>query len=467
MYRQKDRSQQESLWIPTHELPRTSAHSFYGRLHHQLDKVGFGETIRQACRPFYDPSGIGRPGIDPEVYFRMLMVGYFENLSSERAIAARCADSIEIRAFLGYHLTETTPDHSSLSRLRSRIPEEVFFSVFDLVLKALRKSKLVRGRHLGIDASVIEANASLASLVNRLTEEDYQAYITRLAKEAGVDADDPEAVRRFDRTRKGKKTSNTQWKNPHDEDARIGRDKKGATRMLYKPEHVVDLESGAIVDVRVRHGDEGDAGELFTRVGEAEDRLGRVLGCAPEEAIVETLAGDKGYFKLEEVTELQHVGIVTMIAVPKVKRNEEKLSSRKQMALFWAKGMAGCEAGRQQLRARAEKVERSFAHVLEAGGLRRTTLRGRANVEKRQVIGALCYNLSLLMRKLFGVGTPRQALATRWAATVALFLALMHSWTAVWKHRAVRRARKTTGGWPSGRALPVRHAFHPFTLSIP
>src|SRR5690606_2033881 len=187
-------------------------------------------------------SGNGRPGVDPEVFFRMLMVGFFEGLPSERAIAARCADSIEIRAFLGYTLTDRTPDHSTICRFRQRIPEEVFYSVFELIVKALHKSRLVRGRHLGVDSSVIEANASLASLVNRLTQEEYDACIRRLAQEHGVDAADDAAVRRFDKHRKGRKTSNDEWKNPHDEDARVGRTKRGETRMLYKNEHVVDLE---------------------------------------------------------------------------------------------------------------------------------------------------------------------------------------------------------------------------------
>ena len=420
MYRPQDRTEQGTLWIPAHEIPRASATSFYGRLHDQLEKIGFGEYLRQACRPYYDDSGTGRPGVDPEVFLRMLMVGFFENLASERAIASRCADSIEIRAFLGYSLAERTPDHSTISRFRSRIPEEVFFSAFEFILKALKGSKLLRGRHLGIDASVIEANASLASLVNRLTQQDYQTYIAGLAKEAGVDPGDEQAVRAFDRKRKGKKTSNDQWKNPHDEDARIGRDKHGATRMLYKPEHVVDMESGAIVDVRVRHGDEGDAADLFTRLGEAEDRINRVLEREADDASVETATADKGYYKTEEITNLQHAGVETLIPSPACERNLEELSEAQRLAVIRAEVMTSCEAGRAFMRRRGQHVERSFAHVLDAGGLRRTTLRGRANIEKRYVVGALCYNLSLLMRSLFGVGTPKQALATGWALVCAL-----------------------------------------------
>lgn len=424
MYREQDRCQQGTLWLPTHELPRPSAHSFYGRLHTQLEKMNFGGHVRKACAPFYDHSGTGRPGTDPEVFFRMLMVGFFEKLASERAIAARCDDSMQARAFLGYTLTEKTPDHSTLSRFRSRIPEAVFFSAFEQVLRALKESKLFRGQHLGIDASVIEANAALSSLIHRLTKESYQQYIRSLAKEAGVDPDDAEAVRTFDRGRKDKKTSNKEWQNPHDEDACIGRDKKGATRMLYKPEHAVDLETGAIADVRVRHGDEGDATDLFTRMGEAEERINRVLEREADAATVETATADKGYHKAEELAHLQHVGIETLIPSPQRKRNPEQRSEAEQRALLRAEVMTGCEAGKAFLKRRAGHVERSFRHMLDAGGLRRTTLRGRGNIEKRYVVGALCYNLSLLMRKLFGVGTLKQALASGWELLCAFVLLL-------------------------------------------
>ena len=436
MYRPKSRSEQGALWIPTHELPRSSAHSFYGRLHHHLEKIGFGDNLREACRPFYDDSGNGRPGVDPEVFFRMLMVGFFEGLPSERAIAARCADSIEIRAFLGYSLTDRTPDHSTICRFRQRIPEEVFYSVFELIVKALKKSRLVRGRHLGVDSSVVEANASLASLVNRLTQEEYDAYIRRLAQEEGVDPKDDAAVRRFDKHRKGRKTSNDEWKNPHDEDARVGRTKRGETRMLYKNEHVVDLETGAILDAKIRHGDDGDATDLFTRILEAEERINRSLEQEPWETAVETVTADKGYYATDEITALQNAGVETLIPAPKCERNLNKLHWKKARAVIRAEAMTSCREGNFFMRRRAHLVERSFAHVLEAGGLRRTTLRGRTNVNKRYVIGALTYNLSLLMRSIYGVGTPRQAMSAAFAALFALIWSLVnHS----------RRSLKTFG----------------------
>src|SRR5437870_10034888 len=196
----------------------------------------------------------GQPGIDPEVYFKMLMVGFFENLASERAIAARCADSLAIRAFLHYELTETTPHHSSFTVIRQRLPVAIYDEVFGLILRTLHEAKLLRGKHLAIDTSVLEANASLRSLEHRLTGEQYRQYVKRLAAAAGVDTTDPRAVSVFDRKRPGRKTSNADWQNPHDPEAKVGPDKKGVTRMIYKPEHVVDLETGAVGDGALNFG---------------------------------------------------------------------------------------------------------------------------------------------------------------------------------------------------------------------
>jgi transposase len=413
MFRRKDPEAQVSLWLPTDELPSSSANSFYQRLDRALKASGFGDAVRELCAPYYesDPSRGGRPGIDPEVYFKMQMVGFFEGLPSERGITARCADSISIRQFLHYGLDESTPDHSSLTVIRQRLGAEVFEQVFALVLQALRDHKLLRGKKLGIDASVMEANASLRSLEHRLTGEDYSAYVSGLAAAAGVDATDPAAVRRFDRRRPGRKTSNEDWQNPHDPDAKIGRTKRGSTRMVYKPEHVVDLETGAIVDADVRPGDEHDTAELTERVLDVEARMNEALGDTKDTERVELLAADKGYFKLEEVWRLQGVGIETVISDPHRTRRTDRLSDADRGALEAARHAVTSETGREWLRRRAERVERGFQHVLDCGGARRTTLRGRANIRKRYLIQAACANLSLLMRHLVGVGTPKQALA--------------------------------------------------------
>ncbi|MEX2610281.1 MAG: transposase [Gemmatimonadota bacterium] len=299
MFRRKDPDVQSSFWLPTSDLPSSSPNSLYQRLDRALAASGLGDAVRTLCEPFYeaDRSRGGRPGIDPEVYFKMQMIGFFEGLASERGSAARCADLLLIRQFLHYELHESTPDHSSLTVIRQRLGPEVFEKVFGLVLKALRDHKLLKGKKLGIDASTMEANASLRSLENCLTGEDYTAYVSALAVAAGVDTSDPSAVGRFDRKRAGRKASNDDWQNPHDPDAKIGRTKRGATRMVYKPEHVVDLETVAIVDADVRPGDEHDTADLTQRLLEAEPRMNEALGEAKDTERVELVAADKGYFK--------------------------------------------------------------------------------------------------------------------------------------------------------------------------
>lgn len=422
MFRKKTPEEAPSLWIATSELPTTPANAFYQRLDRVLVDCQFGEEVRRLCAPFYDMDARkgGQPGIDPEVYFKMLMVGFFENLASERAIAARCADSFSIRAFLHYELTETTPHHSSFTVIRKRLALEVYDQVFGLVVAALQAKKLLRGKHLAIDTSVLEANASLRSLEHRLTGERYRQYVKRLAKEAGVDVSDPRAVSTFDRKRKGRTTSNKDWQNPHDPDAKVGPDKKGATRMLYKPEHVVDLETGAIVAVDLKPGDEPDAKDLTDRVREAEEGLNEALGEPPGVARVESVVGDMGYCDLEALVELQAAGIRTAIADPVRHRKLGTLPVEQRQALRTATQTRRSRSGRWLMRHRGEFCERSFVHVLDYGGARRTTLRGRENILKRYLVQAACLNLSILLRHVFGLGTLKQTWAAAGPALAAL-----------------------------------------------
>lgn len=422
MFRRKDPAEQSSMWIATSDLPSTPVNSFYQKLDRAFDEMGFGDRVREFCKPYYvsDVSRGGRPGIDPEVYFKMLLIGFFENLPSERGIAARCADSLSIRTFLHYELDERTPHHSSFTVIRQRLGPEVYEQVFGLVLKALEKRGLLKGKRLGIDASVMEANASLASLEHRLTGEAYAEYVKKLAEAAGVDPKDEAAVRRFDRKRPGRKTSNDEWHNPHDPDAKVGRTKRGATRMIYKTEHVVDLETGAIVDADVRPGDEHDTEDLTDRLLAAEARMNKALGSSLDTERMEVVAADKGYFKLEEIALLQEVGVKPVVSDPQLNRRLDKLTEDDRAAHERARAAVQSELGRQLARDRAEKVERSFEHVLDCGGARRTTLRRRENIRKRYLIQAACANLSLLMRRLMGVGTPKQALAGAYAASIAI-----------------------------------------------
>jgi len=420
VFRQKTPEQAPAFWIATSDLPTTPAHSFYQKLDQVLTACQFGAEVRRLAAPFYDMDGSkgGQPGIDPEVYFKMLLVGFFENLPSERAIAARCADSLSIREFLHYGLGERTPHHSSCTVIRQRLGPEVYEAVFGLLLRALKKKKLLKGRHLAIDTSVLEANASLRSLEHRLTGEQYRQYVKRLAAAAGVDTSDPRAVSAFDRKRPGRKTSNAEWQNPHDPDAKIGPDKKGVTRMLYKPEHVVDLETGAIVAVALNPGDQRDAQGLAARVVAAAARATVAVG---EVARVETVVADMGYCDAAELGTLQAAGIRTAIADPVRNRRLEKLPAAARRALRRAKRTTRSRSGRALMRRRGELGERSFVHVLDYGGARRTPLRGGENILKRYQIQAAGANLALLLRHIGGIGTLKQS----WAASQQALLALL------------------------------------------
>ena len=275
---------QQEFWIERARVSKPPSQGFYSKLNEHLAAMDFARQVWALCEPAYgEESRGGRPGIDPVIYFKMLMVGFFENLRSERAIAARCEDSLSVRAFLGYGLEESTPDHSSLSVIRQRLGPEIYQGVFEVVLSALKANGLFKGRHLGIDSSVIEANASLRTLVHRNTEQAYWEYVKELAQKEGVDPQDEAAVRRFDKNRPGRKTSNEEWKNPHDPQAKVGRTKDGACDMIYKPEHVTDLESGAIVQAEVLEGDHADTEGIkrasSLRGGSGQPHRGQRGGC--------------------------------------------------------------------------------------------------------------------------------------------------------------------------------------------
>lgn len=413
---------QPELFVPTNKLVQPVTSAFYSRLEQTLESFGFATQVRELCTPAYAACGRGRPGIDPVVYFKMLMVGFFENISSERGIAGRCQDSISIRFFLGYDLTGNTPDHSTLSVMRSRLGEEIYQQVFLLILGALQRHGLLKGRNLGIDTSVIEANASLKSLVHRNTQEAYWEYVRRLASENGVDPKDSEAVRQFDRKRP-KKMSNDEWQNPHDPDAKIGPTKAGNTDMIYKPEHTVDLDTGAIVQAEVRPGHEADAKDLALHVLKAQQNVNAAGDLPTGTLTIQSTTADKGYHAAGEMGQLQAEGIRTVISDPVKNRNMGKLSAEEVKAVRAARRSARSESGKKLLKKRGMHLERSFAHLLDAGGTRRTTLRGLENLNKRFKVAAAIYNLSQLMRKLFNVGTPKQ-----WAARAGALFGLIYRW---------------------------------------
>jgi len=408
----KKKVETEGLWISTHELALPSTSKFYTKLDELLASIEFGNQMRQLCAPYYSKDDNGRPPIDPEAYFKMLMVGFFENIPSERGIAFRCADSLAVRAFLHYGLTEYTPDHSSLSVIRKRLPEGIFGQMFSIVLTAMKKHGLVKGKNLAFDTSIIEANASLKSLVNRMTEESYKEYVKKLAADAGVDVSNAAAVANFDRKRAGKKLSNEEWKNPHDPDAKIGKTKDGATDMIYKPEHVVDLDTGAIIDVSMTAGDKGDTDAFEERVLNAGHRLNSIADDPLLQGVVETVTADKGYYQTDQLAVIRSYDIAANIPDKLYKRNLEPLSQEQRNAVNATVTMVESEVGKMLLKSRGKFVERSFAHCLDCGGARRTKLRGYANNGKRHFMTAAFFNISLLMRKLCGVGTAKQFAAS-------------------------------------------------------
>ena len=299
MFSEKQKAVQPEFWVATHQLPKSPKATFYSKLDETLESFSFAEKVREICAPAYKQTRVGRPGIDPVVYLKMIMVGFFEDLPSERAIAARCADSIAIRRFLNYELDENTPEHSSLTIIRQSLGLETYQKVFTLCLQALQEHGLLRGKHLGIDSSVMEANASLRALVNRNTAEQYWDYVKGLAAQQGIDPEDAAAVRKFDRQRPGK-GSNQEWENPHDPDAKIGPKKHGGTDMIYKPETVVDLDTGAVVQAEVQPGDHTDHQGLATTILAAQQSINEARGEAADILTVETVTAAfslRGYWR--------------------------------------------------------------------------------------------------------------------------------------------------------------------------
>ena len=459
MIRPKKSGKQAEFWIPRSNLPKPQASKFYDKLEDTLVAMGFAEKVRAFCAPLYASTEVGRPPIDPVVYFKMLMVGFLENLPSERAIASRCADSLMVRRFLDYDLDVETPHHSSFTVIRNRLSCEVYQAVFDLILEGLRRHGLLRGRNLGIDSSVIEANASLRGLESRNTGEAYWQYVKRLATEAGVDGADTAAVRRFDKQRPGRKTSNQDWVNPNDPDAKVAQAKDGATDMLYKPEHVVDLDTGIILNAEVRLANEADTQGLAERVITVAELVNAIRedvtvnNESPCPAAVATLTADKGYYCVAELETLQSCGIKTVISDPIRNRRVDKLESHQRAVVRNARRSAQSKYGKALLRRRGMHLERSFAHVLDSGGSRRTTLCGQENLDKRHKIAAATYNLSQLMRHLFGIGTPKQAAAACLWALIAPFVLFWR-----WLHASLGGSRPEIPKFPSVHAATSKSA---------
>ena len=428
----RNQEQQPSFWIAMDELPRSEGHVFYRKLHGLLREAGFDEFVEGLCEPYYHDA-MGRPGIPPGVYFRMLLVGYFEGLSSQRGIAWRCADSLSLREFLGVPLSEDTPDHSSLSRVRDRLPVSVHTSVFQFVLRVADEKGLLKGKTVGVDATTLEADAAMKSIVRRDTGEDWQEYVRRLMQEAGQiqEGEKPsvEEIARFDRNRKDKKVSNQEWRSETDPDSRITKMKDGRTHLAYKAEHVVDLDTELILAAEVYHADAADVDTIGPSLSQAQDNLIQ----AESDAQIEEAVADKGYAKNETLAELEFTeGLRTYIVEPKhaQRRNWKNKPEEERRAVTGNRRRVRGKRGRALQRQRSEKVERSFAHVCETGGSRRTWLCGIEKVRKRYLTSAMARNLGLVLRHLFGIGTAR-SLQGEGGLANGLYFALLDALTAL------------------------------------
>ena len=418
MGRQKDR--QGNLMVSWSEMPRSPGHVFYDRLQSVLVEADFDAFVEASCKPYY-AARMGAPSVPPGRYFRMHLVGYFEGIDSERGLEWRCSDSLSLREFLRLESGVRVPDHSWLSKTRSRLPHELHQAVFDWVLARIAEAGLIKGERIGVDASTMEANAALRSIVRRDSGEGYREMLERLAHESGIETPTAEDLVRLDRARTGKQLSNEDWVSKSDPEAKIAKMKDGTTHLAYKPEHAVDLDTGAVVAAELHPADEGDTRTIEKTLAVAQERLEAVDLGPTREAPAECVT-DKGYHSRAVLKALDDGPWKTRIAEPKAKgfarwRGDE--AARRAVTNNRARLLS--QVARQAFKLRAEIVERSFAHSLDRGGMRRTWLRGRENVHKRYLLHVAGHNLSLLMRQLIGAGTPKEAVA---GGYMAIFLIL-------------------------------------------
>ena len=429
------------MWVTAADLPTSAGHPFFERLNGVLEEAGFDAFAEKLCAVFY-ADRMGRPSLRPGRYFRLLFIGYFEGLSSERGIAWRVADSLSLRAFLDLDLTEAPPNHSTLSRTRRLIDVETHAAVFTWVLERLARAGLVKGKTVGVDATTLEANAAMRSIERRDTRESYEAFVRRLAEASGIETPTRAELARFDRSRKGGKTSNKEWRSPQDPDAKITKMKDGRTHLAHKTEHGVDLETGAVLSVTVQDASKGDSETLPETLTKAAEQVEAVR---PDGEGVEEVVADKGYHSDATLTALDDLGVRSYISEPERGRRRwrdgrtgempaEKRAA--QRALYGNRRRARGNRGRRLQRRRGELVERPFAHQYETGGMRRVWVRGHEQVRKRVLIQAAGCNLGLLLRDLIGVGTPRSLQGRVPAAIFGLIGPLIDLWMRPTRVRA-------------------------------
>jgi transposase len=414
----RKREKQQDLWIAASAVVETPGNAFYDRLNQILDTHKFDSKVEQLCRKFYKKSQYGRPSLSPGVYFRCLLIGYFEGLDSERGIAWRTADSLSLRKFLGYTLEEKTPDHSTISRTRRLYWIETHKAVFSWVLKILSEEGLISGRTISVDATTLEANAAMRNIVRQDNGQSYNDFLKELAKAQGMENPTREQLARLDRKRK-KKGSNEQWTSPSDPDARITKMKDGTTHLAHKAEHAVDLTSGALVAVTLQPASEGDTSTIHKTLEEAQAELQRL------ELAVEEVVADKGYHSGAVLTELHEQEFRSYIPEPDRGRRKWQGEGKQeeQKRTYDNRRRVRGNRNKRLQKLRSELTERTFAHLYETGGMRRVHLRGRDNILKRLLVHGAAFNLSLILRKTLGVGKPRRLQGTA-VGVIALFMRL-------------------------------------------
>ena len=431
----KKKAVQNCLWIETTQLQAHTQHPFYSRVNEILEKAKFDRYAERICRKYY-AERMGRPSIAPGTYFRCFFIGYFEGIDSERGIAYRVSDSLCLREFLGLSLEERTPDHSTLSKTRRLMNLGTHKAVFRWVLKRLAEEGLLSGKNLGVDATTLEANGALKSIVRRDDGHSYDEHVADLMKAEGMAEPTPEQRQRFDRKRK-KSLSNRDWVNPHDPEARITKMKDGRTHLAYKAEQVVDLDTGAVVAVGIQPGDQGDTDSMRETLSEAGKEITTMAGTAAREKALGTCEGvsetgvqrvvaDKGYHSRDTVRALAEVGVHTIISEPDRGRQNWRGQAAERQAIYANRRRVRSQTGKELLRRRGEYLERAGAHLYDTGGMRRVHLRGKKNIAKRALVHAAAFNLSLILRIVLGVGTARQA-ADRLAVIYFWFLWLVES----------------------------------------
>jgi transposase len=410
------REHQEELWIPSCNLARPDGHPFYERLNRLLAEHDFDRFVEEKCRQFYAEI-MGRPGLAPGVYFRLLLVGYFEGIDSERGISWRAGDSLSLREFIGIPLNQAAPDHTTISRTRRLIDVETHRQVFHWILALLADAGLVKGKRVGIDATTLEANAAMRSIVRRDNGQSYEKFLKGLAQQSGIATPTREELARVDRKRK-KKGSNDEWKHPHDPDARITRMKDGRTHLGHKAEHAVDMDTGAVVAVTLQGADLGDTttvketlAEAGTTVAELSEREAEQRPTEKPQVHlggIEEVVADKGYHSGPVLQQMKAIGVRTYIPEKKQAGKRHWVGKEEERnAVYENRQRLQRVKGKRLLRKRGELIERTFAHCYETGGMRRTHLRKHNNILKRLLIHVAGMNLGLLLRNLYGVGTPR------------------------------------------------------------